>query len=99
MIVGARKPLYSAEHEIQTSTFDYFARGMAEQQLEPSPDLFQSLRAKVAGLSRYNPWLARALAAVARRHGFDLVTLGPRTLRTDVALVGLVALVQDWLDS
>ena len=34
-----------------------------------------------------------------RRHGFDLVTLGPRTLRTDVALVGLVALVQDWLDS
>ena len=34
-----------------------------------------------------------------RRHGFDLVTLGPRTLRTDVALVGLVALVQDWLES
>ena len=34
-----------------------------------------------------------------RRHGFDLVTLGPRTLRTDVALVSMVALVQDWLDS
>ena len=34
-----------------------------------------------------------------RRHGFDLVTLGPRTLRTDVALVSMVALVQDWLES
>ena len=32
-------------------------------------------------------------------HGFELLTLGPRTLRTDTALVGLVALLSDWLDS
>lgn len=34
-----------------------------------------------------------------RRHGFELMTLGSRTLRTDVALVGSMALVHDWLDS
>ena len=31
------------------------------------------------------------------RHGFELLTLGPRTLRTDVALVGVVTLLHDWL--
>ena len=44
-------------------------------------------------------WEEPAELLALRRHGFDLVTLGPRTLRTDVALVSMVALVQGWLES
>lgn len=29
------------------------------------------------------------------KHGFDFVTLGPRTLRTDVALTALIALFSE----
>ena len=36
---------------------------------------------------------------VLREHGFELLTLGPRTLRTDVALVGLLTMVHDWLET
>ncbi|MCA9173552.1 MAG: hypothetical protein KDB14_03615 [Planctomycetales bacterium] len=62
VIVGGRRPLYSPEREIQTAIFDHFGYSMAHGELVPSPDLFQMLRSKVAGLSRYNPWLARAIA-------------------------------------
>ncbi|KAJ8613367.1 hypothetical protein CTAYLR_002278 [Chrysophaeum taylorii] len=34
-----------------------------------------------------------------QQHGFHFLTLGPRTLRTDVALVALLALLQDRLDN
>ena len=61
-IVGGREPFYSPEREIQMAIFDHFGERMTHSRLTPSPDLFQSLRTKVAGLSRYNPWLARALA-------------------------------------
>ncbi|KAJ1449018.1 RNA methyltransferase-domain-containing protein [Pelagophyceae sp. CCMP2097] len=33
--------------------------------------------------------------ALLREHGFDLLTLGPRTLRTDVALISLLGLLND----
>ena len=61
-IVGGRKPFYSPSREVQAAVFDYFGEQMTNAVLTPAPDLVQSLRAKVAGLSRYNPWLARALA-------------------------------------
>ena len=61
-ILGGRKPFYNPAREIQSAAFDHFGAQMTNAVLKPSPNLFQSLRSKMAGLSRYNPWLARALA-------------------------------------
>lgn len=61
-ILGGRKPFYNPAREIQSAAFSHFGAQMTNAVLKPSPNLFQSLRAKMAGLSRYNPWLARALA-------------------------------------
>ncbi len=61
-IAGRRESMYSPEREIKDSIYDDFARFMVEKTLEPSPDVYQSLRQQVAALAKNQPWLARALA-------------------------------------
>jgi hypothetical protein len=64
-LVGRNEALYEPSREIEEAVFDHFGRRAVEQELFPSPDLFQSLREKVAVASQANPLLAKALAAAA----------------------------------
>ncbi len=66
VLVGRREPMYDPRREVEEAVFDYFAWLMANRRLVPAPDLFQSLRLKVAEASRGNPLLAEALAKAAR---------------------------------
>lgn len=61
-IVGRREPMYDPGREVKEAIYDHFADRLIHAELEPSPDAVQSLREKLAGLSKYNPWLAQALA-------------------------------------
>lgn len=61
-IVGRREPMYDPGREVEEAIYDHFASRLINAELEPSPDAAQALREKLAGLSKYNPWLAQALA-------------------------------------
>jgi hypothetical protein len=61
-IVGRREPMYDPGREVKESIYDHFAYQLINSELEPSPDAVQSLREKLAGLAKFNPWLAQALA-------------------------------------
>ena len=65
-LVAQREPMYSPGREIKESVYDEFAACMVLKPLTPSPDTYQALRAKLAGLAKYNPWLAKALAKANR---------------------------------
>ncbi|HWB08428.1 MAG TPA: hypothetical protein VG826_04360 [Pirellulales bacterium] len=65
-LVGRREPMYDPRREVEEAVFDHFAWLMANRRLVPSPDLFQSLRLKLAEASRGNSLLAEALAKAAR---------------------------------
>ncbi|HJT33737.1 MAG TPA: hypothetical protein VJ783_16950 [Pirellulales bacterium] len=65
-LVGRREPMYDPRREVEEAVFDHFAHLLATQTLVPSPDLFQSLRLKLAEASRGNALLAEALARAAR---------------------------------
>lgn len=65
-IVGRREPMYDPKREIEEAIFDHFAELLETQTLVPSPDLFQSLRLKMAEASKSNPLLAQALAKAAK---------------------------------
>ena len=64
-IVGGREPMYDSQREVEEAIYDHFAEALKQKQLVPSPDLFQSLRQKVAEASRDNPLLAKAIADAA----------------------------------
>jgi len=64
-IVGRREPVYDPGREVQEAIFDHFAEGMIRKTLRPSPDAFQALRQKLAGMAKNSPWLAGALARAA----------------------------------
>lgn len=61
-IVGRREPMYDPGREVKERIYDHFADRLINKELEPSPDAVQALREKLAGLAKYNPWLAQALA-------------------------------------
>jgi hypothetical protein len=61
-IVGRREPMYDPGREVKETIYDHFASRLINSELEPSPDAVQALREKLAGLSKFNPWLAQALA-------------------------------------
>jgi hypothetical protein len=61
-IVGRREPMYDPQREIEEAIYDHFADGLKAKQLNASPDLFQSVRLKLAEASKTNPLLASALA-------------------------------------
>jgi hypothetical protein len=62
-IIGRREPMYDPQREIEEAIYDHFADGLKNEQLNASPDLFQSVRLKLAEASKTNPLLASALAS------------------------------------
>ncbi len=64
-IIGRRAPMYDPQREIEEAIYDHFAEGLKDKELKASPDLFQSIRLKVAEASKSNPLLAAALAKAA----------------------------------
>ena len=74
-IVGRREPMYDPRRQVEEAVFDHFAWLLANRTLVPAPNLFQSLRLKVAEAARGNSLLAEALAKAARVHAqTDLVS-------------------------
>jgi hypothetical protein len=61
-IVGRREPMYDPGREVKEAVYDHFAYRLINSVLTPSPDAVQALREKLAGLAKYNPLLAKALA-------------------------------------
>jgi hypothetical protein len=61
-IVGRREPMYDPGREVKEAVYDYFADCLVNKTLHPSPNTLQALREKLAGLSKNNPLLAKALA-------------------------------------
>jgi hypothetical protein len=61
-IVGRREPMYEPGREVKEQIYDHFADRLINKELQPSPDATQALREKLAGLAKFNPWLAQALA-------------------------------------
>lgn len=61
-VVGRCEPMYSPEREIKEAIYDHFAFQLINARLTPSPNGYQMLREKLAGLSQSNPILARAMA-------------------------------------
>jgi hypothetical protein len=64
-IVGRREPMYDARREVEEAIYDHFALGLEQRTLSVSPDLYQTLRLKLAEASKTNPLLAQALAQAA----------------------------------
>jgi hypothetical protein len=64
-IVGRNEPSYDPQREVEETIYNYFATTLDEKNLQPSTDMYQLLRLKVAEASKTNPLLAKALAASA----------------------------------
>ena len=64
-IVGRHEPTYDPRREVEEAIYDYFARRLAATKLHTSPDLYQTLRLKMAEAARHNELLAHAMAAAA----------------------------------
>ncbi len=86
-IIGRREPMYDPKREIEEVIFDHFAELLETQTLVPSPDLFQSLRLKMAEASKSNPLLAQALAKAAQVNA-----------KTDLVAAAQAAAVVETLD-
>lgn len=65
VLVGRREPMYEPRRQIEEAVYDYFAAGLADKKLVPDPELFNSLRYKVAETARHSPLLAQALASAS----------------------------------
>ena len=64
-IIGRREPNYDPQHEVEEGIYEHFATKLTQQPITVSPDLFQSLRMKVAAAAKQNTVLAEALAQAA----------------------------------
>jgi hypothetical protein len=64
-IAGRCEPNYDPRREVEEAIFDYFATRLVTQRLNVSPDLYQTLRLKVASATKQNPLLAQAFAQAA----------------------------------
>lgn len=64
-IAGRREPMYDPRREIEEKVFDFFADSLETKVATPAPDLFKSIRMKLAEASKSNPLLAQALAQAA----------------------------------
>ena len=73
-IIGWKPPMYSPAREIEQVVFNHFATRLVHRPLEPTVDMYKTLRLKVAETAKDNPLLARALAmAVKVNESTDLV--------------------------
>jgi hypothetical protein len=74
-VIGRREPTYDPRREVEEAIYDYFARQLAAKKLHTSPDLYQTLRLKMAEAARHNALLAAAMtAAQGVSHNLDLVS-------------------------
>jgi hypothetical protein len=64
-LIGRREPMYDPAREIEEAVFDRFADQLIATELVPTPDLFDSLRLKVAEAAKHSTLLAQALAKSA----------------------------------
>lgn len=64
-IVGRRQPMYDPRREVEEAIYDHFAHGLEQRSLSVSPDLYQTLRLKLAEASKTNALLAQAIAQAA----------------------------------
>jgi hypothetical protein len=64
-IVGRCESMYDPGREAEEAVYDHFANALINRTLTPSPDLFQSLRTKLAEAGENNPLIAQALADAA----------------------------------
>ena len=65
-IVGRREPMYDSQREVEEAIYDHFAESLKTKTTQWStPDLFQSMRQKVAEAAKTNPLLAKAIADAA----------------------------------
>ncbi len=60
-VSGRVTPLYEPTREVEEMVFDHFSHGLEHKEFTPSPDLYQSLRVKMAEAAEKNPALAEAL--------------------------------------
>ncbi len=74
-IIGRHEPTYDPRREVEEAIYDYFAQQLAAKKLHTSPDLYQSLKLKMAEAARHNSLLAAAMtAAQGVSHNLDLVS-------------------------
>jgi len=67
--------MYNPSRDIADQVYDHFALQLVEQTLTPAPDVYQSLRLKLAEAGRANPLLGKALAdALNVSENLDLVS-------------------------
>jgi hypothetical protein len=64
-IAGRCEPNYDPRREVEEAIYDYFATRLMTQRLNVSPDLYQTLRLKVANAAKQNALLAQAFAQAA----------------------------------
>jgi hypothetical protein len=64
-IVNRREPTYDPRREVEEMIYDHFAQQLVVRKLQIAPDLYQSLRLKVAAASKSNPLLAQAITKAA----------------------------------
>ncbi len=64
-IAGRCEPNYDPQREVEEAIYDYFATRLMTQRLHVSPDLYQTLRLKVANAAKKNALLAQAFAQAA----------------------------------
>jgi hypothetical protein len=79
-VVYFSEPMYDPERHIEQEIYDFFARRMASETLEPRQNLFQSLRQQLANASQSNPVLGNALAAAAGVDAHTDLAAGARAL-------------------
>ncbi|HEY5313703.1 MAG TPA: hypothetical protein VIK18_14340, partial [Pirellulales bacterium] len=65
LLVGRREPMYEPRRQIEEAVYDYFASGLVDKKLVPAPELFDSLRYKMAQAAHHSPLLAQALASAS----------------------------------
>ena len=58
-IVARHEPTYDPRREVEEAIYDYFAQQLAAKKLHTSPDLYQTLRLKMAEAARHNSLLGR----------------------------------------
>jgi hypothetical protein len=63
--VGQREPMYDPRREIEEGVFDHFAEELVAKPINPTSDMFDSLRMKVAQAAQQSSALARVLAKAA----------------------------------
>lgn len=64
-LVHFSQPMYDPGSEVQQSIYDHFAGRLDDRTIQPQMTLYQSMRTRLADLSKARPFLAEAVAKAA----------------------------------